>query len=140
VIATDQHGRPALIANTLGKGKTLLCAYPIESYLAVQAAAFEGDENTHRFYRAFRQWAGITPLFQTDQPSVEVGALTGPERGYAILASHSPEVQKVTVTSRLPVRSIRLITPTGTLPLDHKEGDWQLTLEGYDGAIVEWNV
>ncbi len=61
VIATDQHGRPALVANTFGKGKTLLCAYPIESYLAVQPAAFEKEENTHRIYRAFRQWAGVTP-------------------------------------------------------------------------------
>ena len=140
VVATDQHDRPALVANKFGKGKTLLCAYPIESYLAVQAAAFEGDENTHRVYRALCQWAGIRPLFQTDKPSVEVGALTGAGRGYAILASHSPEVQKVTVTSRLPVRSVRLVTPAGAQPLEVKDGGWQLSLEGYDGAIVEWNV
>jgi endo-1,4-beta-mannosidase len=140
VIATDHHGRPALVANTFGNGKTLLCAYPIESYLAVQPAAFEREENTHRIYRAFRQWAGIMPLFQTDQPSVEVGALAGPGRGYAVLANHSPEVRKVAVTSRLPIKSACLITPTGTQPLVVEDKGWPLTLQGYDGAIVEWTL
>jgi hypothetical protein len=28
VIAVDQDGRPALVANTLDKSKTLLCAHP----------------------------------------------------------------------------------------------------------------
>ena len=107
VIAMDQDGRPALVANTLGKGKTLLCAYPLESGLAVRPGVFEAPEETWRLYRALRQWAGVTPRFETDHPSVEVGALTGPGRGYAVLASHSPEVQTVTVTTSLPVKSIR---------------------------------
>src|SRR5512139_935225 len=34
VIATDQEGRPALVAHSLGKGKTLVSAYPLETYLA----------------------------------------------------------------------------------------------------------
>ena len=29
VIAVDQDGRPALVAHEAGKGKTLVCAYPI---------------------------------------------------------------------------------------------------------------
>ncbi len=41
VIAIDQDGRPALIANSYGKGKALLCTYPVESYLAQAPAAFE---------------------------------------------------------------------------------------------------
>ncbi|MGH9760962.1 MAG: beta-galactosidase, partial [Blastocatellia bacterium] len=52
VIAVDQDGRPALVANALGSGKTLLCAYPIESYLAVTPGVFDGSENTHRIYEA----------------------------------------------------------------------------------------
>jgi hypothetical protein len=36
VIAVDGAGRPALVAHSAGSGKTLLCSYPIESYLAGQ--------------------------------------------------------------------------------------------------------
>jgi len=140
VVAVDESGRPALVAHSYGQGKSLLCAYPLESYLAVQPASFEGGENTHRIYQALRQWTGITPLFSTDQPSVEVGALTGPERGYAILANHNPEAQKVYVTSRLSIKSIRQITPTGLQPLPIKDGSWTMSLKGYDGAIIEWNL
>jgi hypothetical protein len=85
-------------------------------------------------------WVGIAPLFSTDQPSVEVGALTGAGRGYAVLASHCPEAREVIVTSRLPVKSVQQITPNGVQPLAIKAGRWHLTLEGYDGAIVEWKL
>jgi hypothetical protein len=140
VIATDQDGRPALIANHYGKGKTLLCAYPLESALAVQPAVFEREEDTHRLYRAFSQWANVKPLFCSDQPSVEVGVLTGQNRGYAILASHSPQVQHVTVSTSLPVRSICQVTREGTQSLVLEDGCWKMSIDPYDGAIVEWKL
>jgi len=140
VIATDQQGRPALITHACGKGKTLLCAYPIENYLAVRPAAFEGEQDTQRIYQAFGQWAGITPLFHTDQPSVEIAALSGPERGYAVLANHSPEVRNVTVTSHLTIQSIRQILPNGSQTFPIKKRSWEMSLKGYDGAIIEWNL
>ena len=40
VIAVDQDNRPALVANTVGSGKTLLSAYPLENYLANAAGGF----------------------------------------------------------------------------------------------------
>ncbi len=140
VIATDQDGRPALIANTFGKGKTLLCAYPIESYLAEQAGAFEGEEDTHRLYRAFSQWSGVAPLFSTDRPSVEVGGLTGNGRGYAILANHSPTPQQVTLTSCLPIREISQVTADGFIPVEINHAKWQMPIEGFEGAILEWHL
>jgi hypothetical protein len=140
VVAVDGSDRPALVANTYGRGKTLLCAYPLESYLAVRPAAFESEENTHQLYQAFGEWAEIAPLFHTNQPSVEVGALTGPERGYAVLSNHSPETQNVRLTSRLQIKSLQRITPEGGQPLPVKNGNWQFTLEGYNGAILEWNL
>lgn len=139
VIAIDQDGRPALIAHTFGKGKTLLCAYPIESYLAGQAGAFEGKESTHRLYQAFSQWAGVTPLFKTDQPSVEVGALTGQSRGYAVLANHSPDPYQVAITSSSPIKKIRYVTTEGLKPLDSDSQKWQVSIKGFGGAILEWN-
>ncbi len=75
VVAVDGSGRPALVANVRGRGKTLLSAYPLESYLAVQPAAFEGPESTYLLYRALAEWAGIQPLFFTNVPGVEVAGL-----------------------------------------------------------------
>ncbi len=140
VIATDHAGRPALVANTFGKGKTLLCAYPIESYLAGQAGAFESEQSTHRLYRAFSQWSGIEPLFSTDRPAVEIGGLTGERRGYAVLANHGPTPERVTVASRLPIRQVRLVTTEGFKPLEINHAKWQMSIGGMEGAIVEWNL
>ncbi len=140
VIATDQDGRPAVIVNTFGKGKTLVCAYPIESYLAGRPGAFEGEEGTHRLYQAFSRWAGVDPLFNTDQASVEVGALAGKDRGYAVLANHGPTPQRVTISSRLPVQRIRHVTAEGPKPIDVNDAKWQISIEGFDGAIVEWSL
>lgn len=140
VIATDQGERPALVANTLGKGRVLLSAYPLESYLAVRPSAFEGQENTHRLYRALRTWAGLTPMFVTDQPWVEVSALMGQGSGYAILANHRPEPQSVTVTARQTLRSVVLITLSGSQPITHEGRSWKMDMDGYGGAVVEWEA
>jgi hypothetical protein len=71
VVAVDQDGRPALVANKIGSDHTLLSAYPIESYLANSPAVFDRPESSYRIYQAFREWSGVTPRFFTDQPSVE---------------------------------------------------------------------
>src|SRR4029077_12853640 len=80
VIAVDQDGHPALVINSIGAGKTLLSAYPIEHYLARMPAAFDKPENTQQIYAAFRDWAGVTPAFRSDRPEVEVTSLTGAHR------------------------------------------------------------
>jgi hypothetical protein len=140
VIAVDQDRRPALVANTYGAGEALLCAYPIESYLAVRPAAFEGDDNTYRLYRAFSKWAGVTPLFRSDQLCVEVAGLVGDKRGYAILANHCSQERQVTVTTTLPIRSISQVTPKGVQSLSFEKHSWRMGLEGFSGAVVEWNL
>ena len=77
VIGVDQDGHPALVTNTVGQGKTLLCAYPIEHYLAAVPAAFDMSENTQAIYEAFRDWAGVKPAFRSDHKEVEVSSLNG---------------------------------------------------------------
>ncbi len=138
VIATDQAGRPALIVHSFGKGKTLLSAYPLETYLAMTPSVFEQAENTHLLYRSFVQSAGYVPLFATDDPSVEVAGLTGAGRGYAILANHQPEEKNVKVTSRNLLKSLYQITPQGKRPLPLQGREWRLDLPAYGGAVVEW--
>jgi hypothetical protein len=138
VIAVDHDGRPALVTRTLGAGKTLLSAYPLESYLANVPSAFERPETTHLLYEGFRDWAGVKPLFRTDQPSVEAMALRGADRGYAILVNHSAERRKVTLTTTLPIRTLRQITPEGAKTLGVQGSTWQMEIDPYDGAVVEW--
>jgi endo-1,4-beta-mannosidase len=138
VLAVDQNGRPALIAHTFERGKTLLCAYPLETYLAETPSAFEAQENTHLLYRALRQWAGIKPLLVTDAPSVEVSGLVGTARGYAVLANHHPDSIVITVTAREPLGSAARVMPEGKQPLKLSGQTWQIELTGYGCAVIEW--
>jgi hypothetical protein len=139
VIAVDQDGRPALVAHTYGQGKTLLGAYPIETYLAGAPSAFDGEENTYLIYRALRDWAGLRPLFQTDQPAVEVGALNGSDRGYAVLTNYSPRKTTVRVTTILPLKSARKLTPEGNEPLALEAGGFTVQMEAFGAEVIEWH-
>ncbi len=138
IIAVDQDGRPALVANVVGKGKTLLSAYPIETYLAQVPSAFEKQEDTYRIYQAFRDWAGIRPLFQSDQPEVEVSTLKGDRRGYVVVVNHSGQLRAVTVTSNAPIHSVSLLTPDGATAIPLQGSEWKLDVGAYEGMIVEW--
>jgi hypothetical protein len=138
VIAVDQDGRPALIANRLGKGATLLCAYPLESYLANLPAAFDKEENAYRIYQAFADWGGVKPRFRTDQFSVEAVSLDAPDHGYIIVVNHSANSRQVTVTSAMPLKSIQRMTTNGDEPVSLQGSRWQLDLPPYGAAVFVW--
>jgi len=138
VIAVDQDGRPALVVNTVGSGKTLLSAYPIETYLAGVPAAFEKQENTHRIYEAFRESTGVKPALRSDQPSVEATSLQGEHRGYAFVVNHSAQPYKVTISSSKPLQSARQLAPEGSRTLSIDGSSWKLDLAPYEATIVEW--
>ena len=137
-VAVDQEGRPALVTHALGAGKTLLSAYPLETYLASTPAAFETGDRTHLLYEAIRDWAGIRPLFRTDQPLVEITTLQGASRGYAVLVNHSPERRKVTVTAARPIHGLRQVAAGGAAPLPVQGSTWQIEIDPFDGVIAEW--
>lgn len=138
VIAVDQDNRPALVANSVGSGKTLLSAYPLESYLAGAPAAFDKPENTHRIYQALREWAGVKPLFRSDQPSVEVSALSGKAGGYAVVTNHSASPQTVTVTASTQLHSVVRITTQGTAPAQATGSTFKFDIGAYEGAVFAW--
>jgi hypothetical protein len=138
VIAVDQDGRPALVANTLGSGKTLLCAYPIEQYLANTPSAFEKPENTHLIYKAFRDWAGVKPVFLSDQADIEVTGLNTDHRGYVVLVNHSGQAHQTSVSTTLQLRSVTKIAPDGSTSLQLQGSSWKVDMQPYDTVIVEW--
>jgi hypothetical protein len=139
VIAVDQNGHPALVTNTLGSGKTLLSAYPVEHYLAAVPGVFDKPEDTHRIYAAFRQWTGVKPGFLANSPSVEVTVLKGEHRGYIVVVNHSAEAQNVSISTTLAPHSLARITPAGSDPIPLDESHWKMKLEPYEGTIVAWN-
>jgi hypothetical protein len=138
VVASDQIGQPAIVANEYGLGKTILCAYPLESYLALKPSAFEGFENTHLLYQRICQWAGIKPFFTTNQPSVEISAIAGEGRGYAVLANHCGEAYEIQVTGRHTLKTAVEIRDQERVQLEVQGAGWRMDLQGYGGAVVEW--
>jgi Cellulase (glycosyl hydrolase family 5) len=140
VVAVDGLGRPALVSNLYGHGRTLLSVYPLESYLALRPAAFDGPEGTHLLYHALAEWAGIQPMFSTNVPSVEAAGLVAGQRGYAVLANHSPEQKQVTVVSNLPMKEVNRITSQDRQPLSLQDHAWRMDIAAYDGAVVEWKL
>ncbi|HVO60975.1 MAG TPA: hypothetical protein VMT53_08560, partial [Terriglobales bacterium] len=138
VIAVDQHNNPALIVNTVGRGKTLLSAYPVEHYLANVPAVFDQAENTHRIYEAFRDWVGFKSAFQTDDPAIEISALNGDHRGYLVVVNHSAEGKNVMISAAAPVHTISRIAPEGVTPVSLQGFAFKLQLGPYDGTILEW--
>jgi len=138
VIAVDQEGRPALVTNTLGSGKTLLCAYPIEQYLANTPSVFEKPENTHLIYKAFRDWTRVQPVFLSDQADVEVSSLNADHRGYVVLVNHSGQAHQTSVSTTLPLRSVSRITPDGSASLPLQGSSWKIDMQPYDTVIAEW--
>jgi len=138
VIAVDGEGRPALIANSLGKGRTLLSTYPLETYLATLPSAFEKHEETHRIYRAFREWTGVQLHFAVDNPSIQVSCLEAPNRGYVVMVNHGSRPAAARLTSTSSLDSLRRVTPEGLAPLPQAERNWQVDLEPYGAAVIEW--
>ena len=138
VIAVDQDGRPALVTSTLGAGKTLLSAYPIEHYLAGVPAVFDQAESTHRIYEAFREWTGIKPAFRSDRPEVEVSSLTSGHRGYIVVVNHSEQPQDAVISATVPVGALGLIAPDEVKSLEFRNSKTTLHLSAFEGAILEW--
>ena len=136
VIAVDQDGRPALIANQVGSGKTLLLGPAIEQYLANTPSVFEKPENTHLIYKSFRDWAGVKPAFATDQPDVEIEALNGNHRGYLVLVNHSAEPRDTALSNTVKMRELSRISPEGTESLQLP--NLQIKMQPYETTILEW--
>lgn len=140
LIAVDQDNQPALVAHQVGAGRTLISAYPIESYLGRQPSAFDGTDSTHRIYSALAAWAGIHPDFETGNTSVELSTLRASGRGYAVVVNHSSQAQSVTISSRLALKSAARVTPQGLAAIPLQDNRWMMELEPWEGAVIDWRT
>lgn len=73
VLARDQHGWPALLERSVGRGKIIFSTYPTEYFAAAQPDA--NPEDTYLLYRALAAQAQIESVISVDSPYVLVDSL-----------------------------------------------------------------
>jgi endo-1,4-beta-mannosidase len=90
VIATDGHGRPALLRRQVGRGSLILCSYPLE-YMAALTPRVNPDA-TVTLYGALAAHAGVRRPVTVDDPRVACDVLAHHDgRRFAVIASHADE-------------------------------------------------
>jgi endo-1,4-beta-mannosidase len=73
VVARDGRGRPALLEHRVGKGRLVLCTYPLE-HMAAQTMGVN-PEPTWRLYAALAEVAGVSPEVRVNDPRVITGEM-----------------------------------------------------------------
>jgi endo-1,4-beta-mannosidase len=90
VIATDSHGRPALLRRQAGRGSLILCTYPLEFMAALTPHV--NPDATVTLYSALATHAGVRRPITVDDPRVSCDVLTRDDgTRFAIIASHAGE-------------------------------------------------
>jgi endo-1,4-beta-mannosidase len=90
VIATDSHGRPALLRRQVGRGSLILCTYPLE-YMAAVTPRVNPDA-TVTLYNALATHAGVRRPLSVDDPRIACDVLVRDDGArFAVLASHADE-------------------------------------------------
>jgi endo-1,4-beta-mannosidase len=107
ILATDAHGRPALVLRRLGAGSLVLCTYPVE-LMAANTPAVNPDD-TVSLYRALAAHAGVISPVTVDDPRVACDVLVRDDgTRFAFLVSHAAEELVVK-----PVLAGHLVSLTG---------------------------
>ena len=90
VIATDNHGRPALLLRRTGRGSLVLCTYPIEHMAALTPQV--NPDDTVTLYDALASHAGARRAVTVDDPRVACDTLIRDDGTlFAVLASYAAE-------------------------------------------------
>jgi hypothetical protein len=90
VIATDAHGRPAIVRRPLGDGHIIFCTYPLEHMAAVTPRV--NPDATVALYGALAAHAGVRRVISVDDPRVACDTLVRDDGArFAVLASHAAE-------------------------------------------------
>ena len=137
VAARDQDGNPALITFETGRGRTALCAYPIEMMLGITPNALEEGASYWKIYQALKTWAGMSSPFTVDDPAVEVSLLAGAGRAYVVLTNHSAAVKEGLVHIAGQAGQASALGPDGRRSVEVKDGGFPYRLEGFSGVVYE---
>jgi endo-1,4-beta-mannosidase len=98
VIATDGHGRPALLRRPHGDGGLVLCTYPLEHMAALTPRV--NPEPTHRLYDALAVVAGVRRPVTVPDPRISADVLVRADgTRFAVLVSQAGSEVKITPVS-----------------------------------------
>jgi endo-1,4-beta-mannosidase len=121
VIAIDRDGRPAILLNSIGKGKVVFSTYPLEYYLANTHDVYKKDK-MYRIYRSLSKMAGIMPTFNTENPYVELGTVKYKEGSQFLLwiINHDWEKSVGIIQTDLDIREVTDFETCRSIPFkDH---------------------
>jgi endo-1,4-beta-mannosidase len=126
VIATDAHGRPALLRRPAGDGALLLGTYPLEYMAAVTPRADPAP--LVALYGALAEHAGVCRPLAVADPRVACDVLVRDDGArFAVLVSQAAE----------PV-TVRPVVEGGALTtLDGSEAGEEVTLDRFGVAVLE---
>jgi len=129
VLATDAHGRPALLLRRCGEGSVVFCTYPIEQMAAGTPRV--NPESTSTLYDALAVHAGVRRPVTVDDPRVAVDRLEHEDgRSFVWLVAQSRE--ELTVKPDLPLGG-------GLFDLDGAAAH-TVTLPPYGVRVLEWRA
>jgi endo-1,4-beta-mannosidase len=128
VLARDEHGRPALLEHAVGRGRMILCTYPLEHMAALTPAV--NPEATWRLYAALAEVADAVPAVRVLDPRVMVDELvheSGRHFTWCINVSDQtvsvrPEVKRGSLHDRQSQARLETVTlpPFGVRVLERK--------------------
>ena len=97
VIATDAHGRPAMLRRQAGRGSLILCTYPLE-YMAAATPKANPDA-TITLYTALATHAGARRPVTVEDPEVACDVLVRHDgTRFAVITSHANEALTIKPT------------------------------------------
>ncbi|GAA4069102.1 cellulase family glycosylhydrolase [Actinomadura miaoliensis] len=112
VVATDAHGRPAVLRRRCGEGWVVLCTYPLEHMAA--ATPRVNPEPTYRIYDALARLAGVRRPVTVPDPRVSADVLVHADgRRFAVLVSQA-DTELTVADVTLPPYGARVVELTGT--------------------------
>jgi endo-1,4-beta-mannosidase len=127
VVASDAHGRPAIVLRPRGAGAMVLSTYPLE-HLAASCSRVN-PEQTWRLYSALADLAGVEQAVTVDRPDVLVDGLVHEDgRRFVWLVSECD--------ARLVVRP-RVAAGTRLIPLGGGDPVEQIELAPYGVTVLQ---
>ena len=133
VIATDAHGRPAILRRQAGRGALLFCTYPLE-YMA-SATPRANPDATVALYAALATHAGVRRPVTVEDPEVACDVLVRNDgTRFAVITSHASEA--LTVKPTLCAAG-EPQPPLGLTALDNSEILDRVTLNPFEIKVLK---